>query len=48
VSGFLTDISGFLDGESVNTMMSPSAKIKGVYKNYYVNKLRKTGICISL
>lgn len=48
MSRFLTNVSEFLDGESVNTLASAGAKIKGVYKNYYVSKLRKMGIYTSL
>jgi hypothetical protein len=48
VSGFLTDVEEFLAGGWLNDSVQPLSKMKGIYKKYYVNKLRKAGICINL
>lgn len=48
MSGFLTDVEEFLASEASNNTVIPFTEIKGVYKKYYVDKLRKAGICISL
>lgn len=48
MSGFLTDVEEFLSGGWSNDPVQPLSKMKGIYKKYYVDKLRKTGICINL
>jgi len=41
---FLTDVEEFLAGGWVNDSVQPLSKMKGIYKKYYTDKLRKAGI----